>query len=311
MPVKIFIIAALLWGSLGRADDDASICDSFQDPGSDLRVRNCQALFADPTLIPNHDALVFSLKYFRDNYGGLQDPSCALASESHIKTPDHIEDNGILSDDQIKAGIHNKCQFVINDVNTRWPGVKSRSTAYYVDLCADKTQPGRAANPEQEIVQKFYMNVGYGPPFRDENHNKRLGIIGGSTLAGCFLTNNEAYDFQPYDEYAKNSKYKNLEASLAKQGLKLRGLRLVGLNSSNNKTEYRKPIHVSPFSNSEGCPSVEWTHLPFIEELAQNGPSLLVNYGPKSFHTDTKVCDNPGNPNEGAPPATTKRSTGK
>ena len=295
MPVKIFIIAALLWGSLGRADDDASICDSFQDLGSDLRVKNCQALFADPTLIPNHDALVFSLKYFRDNYGGLQDPSCALASESHINTPDHISDNGILTDDQIKAGIQNKCQFVINDVNTRWPGFKSRSTAYYVDLCADKTQPGRTANPKQEIVQKFYMNVGYGPPFRDEDQNKRLGIIGGSTLAGCFLTDNEAYDFEPYDQYAKNSKYIDLEAFLKRKILNF-GHSVLWMNSQITKPNIESRSMRLHFLIVKGCPSVEWTHLPLIEELAKNGPSLLVNYGPKSFHTDTKVCDNPGNP---------------
>ncbi len=181
---------------------------------------------------------------------------------------------GVLSKEKIRGGIANGCQFVINDLNSRYQGMINRSNAYYVDLCAKDSK---------KIVTHFYMNKGTGTS--SHGYSDREGAH--STVAGAFLTAPHTFDFHPF---RMSSGYRQIARELGH----IPALRIVGLNSSNNSTDFGKPIHVSPYKSSWGCPSVSSQDAWVLQKLAARGPSLLVNYGPSSLHQSTRSCENNG-----------------
>jgi hypothetical protein len=236
---------------------------NLKDEFSTLRIRNCQTLVARG-LIPNQNAFTYTLQYLRDNYRKLADPSCAMRSVA-------IASHHVMNKDKVLRGIQNGCQFVINDTTSMWEGMKLRTPAYFVDLCSK--------NPDK-VVRKFFMNVGTGPRYVDKEGNH-------STVAGAFMTDSATYSFQPF---RKSPGYRKIEKSM--KGGRLPGLRLVGLNSSDCRTDFGKPLHVSPYQSSWGCPSVGVENADILFTLAEHGPSLVINYGPPDFHNSTTTCTN-------------------
>jgi hypothetical protein len=280
----VFGILVLLSAVNSKA---TSICDdlsSIDDGKSTLRVKNCEAVLQN---IPNKDAATFTMQYFKDNYQHLADSSCAEESSSVA--------HGVLSKTKVDGGIQNGCQMVLNDTQKSWPGFPNRMTAYYVDLCATDSK---------KAVTKFYMNKGTGSSRRGFSDSNGAH----TTLAGAFLTDDQTFAFRPY----KMSKgYTQIKKQL---GGKIPALRLVGLNSSNNTSEYSKPIHASPYKSSWGCPSVAPENAWIMQKLASNGPSLLMNYGPSSMHQSTTTCHNQSSPakksGSSAVKATSKKTSG-
>lgn len=243
----------------------ADVCDdlaSIDDGKSEMRVKNCQQAMKE---IPNKQGLTYTVQYLKDNYHHLADPTCAVNSSS-VK-------RGVLSRAKVENGVQNGCQLVFNDLNRPYKGASSRSTAYFIDLCS---------SDPKKVVSTFYMNRGTGSNRRgytDEAGKK-------TTLAGAFLTDDQTFGFSPFK---MNGRYLKIKKQL---GGKIPALRLVGLNSSNNSSEYGKPIHASPYNSSWGCPSVSPENAWVMKKLASGGPSLLMNYGPSTMHQSTTSCGN-------------------
>lgn len=262
---KLTLICGALLALSAAQVAKADVCDSLasiEDGKSELRVKNCKQALKE---IPNKEGINYTMQYFKDNYRKLADPTCAAGSSS-VK-------RGVLSRAKVENGIQNGCQFVFNDLKRPYGGLSSRSTAYFIDLCA--------ADPKG-AVKTIYMNRGTGSArkgYTDVNGQK-------TTLAGAFLTNDQVYSFHPFKMKASYVKIKK------QLGGKIPGLRLVGLNSSNNDSEYGKPLHASPYRSSSGCPSVGPENAWVLSKLASNGPSLLMNYGPSTMHQSTKSCSN-------------------
>lgn len=241
------------------------VCESLAriyDFNTKLRIANCKAAYA---AIDNKEAFKFTIQYFNDNYKKLADPTCAKESTSVQK--------GVLPFDTVASGIQNGCTMVLNDLETPYQKFPFRSVAYFIDLCA---------KDRKKAVRKFFMMKGVG--------SQEKGYLDApeqfTTLAGAFLTNSKVEKFKPYK---KTAKYEDMRI---KMGGTIPKLRVIGLNNSNNSSEFTKPIHASPYFSSFGCPSVAPENAWVIEDLATRGPSLLMNYGPPELHKNTKVCDN-------------------
>lgn len=280
-PLFVFGILALLSAQSVKAVEVCANLASIEDSKSEIRVKNCEAAYA---AIGNKEAFTYTMKYFKDNYRKLADPTCAEQSSSVAR--------GILSKGKVDEGIQNGCSMVVNDIKSTYNGAANRTTAYYIDLCAPDSK---------KAVTKFYMNRGTG--------SARKGFMDSSgaktTLAGAFLTDNKTFAFSPY----KMSKgYVQIKRKL---GGKIPALRLVGLNSSNNSSEYSKPIHASPYNSSWGCPSVAPENAWVMSKLASNGPSLLMNYGPASMHQSTTSCHNQSAPAKKTSAKSSKKSGSK
>ncbi|HVK62607.1 MAG TPA: hypothetical protein VM432_13700, partial [Bdellovibrionales bacterium] len=108
----------------------STICDAFRTPGQEKKLANCETVVARG-LIPNTNALSYTIKYLNENQNGLKDPSCAIDG---IDPSDDC--HSCRNPDWVKSGFENKCSFIINDLQTPWKRnvAKNRSTAYYVDL---------------------------------------------------------------------------------------------------------------------------------------------------------------------------------
>ena len=276
--VYLFGILVLLSAANSKATEVCDNLASIDDGKSALRVKNCEVAMKS---IANKDAATFTMKYFKDNYHRLADSSCAEQSSSVAR--------GVLTRVQVDSGIQNGCQLVLNDTQRAVRGFPNRMTAYYVDLCATDSS---------KAVTQFFMNKGTGSARKGYADNNGAH----TTLAGAFLTDNQTFAFSPYK---MSSGYRQIKKKL---GGRIPALRLVGLNSSNNSSEYSKPIHASPYKSSWGCPSVSPENAWIMQKLASNGPSLLMNYGPSSLHQSTTSCHNQSSP---AKKASASSSTSK
>lgn len=245
--------------------------EAFRDQYYELRIRNCERLKKSGS-IPNSHALDYTLNYLGQNYHGLKDYSCALDGLTKDTACDICK-----KPTQIRQGIKNGCSFILNDLKRPWGDGTTRTTGYYIDLCQESADP---------LVQKFYVNVGTGTIT-----NKNYADIADakSTLPGAFLTDDKVMPFFPYNP----DKYQTLKKNL---GGVLPSIRLVGLNTSNNSSEDSKPMHVSPFKTSWGCPSVGQQTAPIMRKLVEKGPALIMNYHSAQYE-QKKSCDNDGNEN--------------
>ncbi len=229
---------------------------------------NCDKLYEAG--IPK-DALDFTLQSFNKNLTSFKTSKCFKWGEpkNHYSFANTNEEK---FKNKVKNGIVNKCQIVIND--TREKQMQYRGTMYYIDLCS---------GVEPKVV-KTYFNMGTGTYTND------FANVSGkkSTVLGAFLTNYQVFDYQP-----GNEKYKKLRSFIKIQTGKsyAHGIQLFGLQGTNNNASNdMKYLHVSPYRSSWGCPSIDSKNYWMIEELAKNGPSLLVNYGEKSKMEDINKC---------------------
>ncbi|HRO66579.1 MAG TPA: hypothetical protein PL182_03335 [Pseudobdellovibrionaceae bacterium] len=301
MKLSVLFLSAVLFSStLARGADGSDPENLPADPvvertgpcafleKNSIRERNCLTILSRK-LIANEKAFTYTMEYLRDNSGRLADSSCLPETVGFMPKTVTIKkkkktivktvvtgkpgEEGVTVD-TLKNGIQNKCVFFLNDVGASKGHPQAQG--YLVDLCA---------TDEKKVVTKITTNKGTGTgagnaKFTDVEGKK-------TTLVGAFITAPQVHDFIPFKMSGGYKKIKKKEG-------RIRGLRLFGLNSSNNDTYQGKPMHASPYNTSWGCPSVRGEDSWIMDKLVEGGPALVMNYGPESYHQSTTVCENEG-----------------
>lgn len=242
--------------SKATEDEKINACDI---PTVDsLWKERCVSLFDS---IPN-DALLYSLNIMKLNATSFKSNKCYK-----MRGPNGTAMAGVTKEaflESLSNGLPNKCQFIIND--TRDKLSQCRGRMYYIDLC----------NSSKNLV-KDYFNIGTGTCKKGRGFRNYADQ--NTTVLGAFFTNYKAVNF-----YNQNSRYNSLRSKIKQSTGRYwaPALMLFGLQNTNNNASLNgKYMHVSPYVSSFGCPSVSWQNSYMIEELAKNGPSLMVNYGHK------------------------------
>ena len=170
-----------------------------------------------------------------------------------------------LEDDLLKNGLPNKCQIIINDAGERV--AQCRGKMYYIDLCQG----------DSPVVTETYFNMGTGTCRRGNGYRNESGI--GTTLLGAFFTHNQNFDFTLTSSQPRH--YRDVARMVERAGgsREATAVSLFGLQKSNNlSSRTGKYMHVSTYQSSLGCPSIAPENYYMIEALAENGPSLVLNY---------------------------------
>lgn len=300
-------------------------CAFLQAPefGQRNQYRNCLALFENPS-IPK-DMLEYGMAFFRDNFGRLQDRSC-LENEYHFtlsgkRVPKvervigtHLGKEwrrkigfGGLSRESLRRGIANPCQMLFNDFNHRAKvspkeSLKGRFAVngYFIDLCADDPA---------EVVTVITMRRGNGfgvaswQGDRSYSDEPRTGLVS----PGPFITSSTSFDYLDSVDPRFRNDYRRLQSRhkkfLESSGQKvaenppMTSCRMAGVYQSNNDSSDRKFLHPAGFEKTSGCVGFDHRYIDKIKQLCSGKSSLVLNYGPKEFHTDTKNCKN-GEPDE-------------
>ncbi len=240
-----------------------------------IKTNNCMSLLekANRGEIPK-DALLYTLNFLKLNLGGLKDDSCVSTSSQPQGLPEPLQ---------------NSCQFIINDMNQRISGFPNRSPTYFIDLCH-----GRSGSVNKGLITKSYVNRGTGSS--NLNNPNYLDTTGRkTTVIGAFVTG----AYSPFTPYRVSQKYRSIGYGRCKAGTPIEEcniprLALYGVMESNNSSTSRKPMHVSPYNSSNGCPSINQDDRWKMTALYRNGPSLVMNYGPERFHTQSSLtnCNN-------------------
>ncbi len=223
---------------------------------SEQWVKNCEALYRAG--IPK-DALEYALKVMQLNDDSFESNKCYKTGPSG-----HYSMRGVSKADferKMSGGLPNKCQMVINDTRDKLGTYRGRM--YYIDLCS-----GSAPK-----VVKSYFNMGTGT-FKN-SYADRGGAH--TTVKGAFFTNYKTFSFQKNNSayQAVKSRVKSLSGTY-----KAPSVQLFGLSTTNNEAGPNlKYMHVSGYKSSWGCPSISPDNYWMIEKLANNGPSLVLNYG--------------------------------
>lgn len=252
LKVVLFVILSGFGQLAYSAETAESVCAKFDSP----RKENCLAAFK---AVPNKKALTYTLRFLQLNSSGLKDSSC-------VRPGKHIKKN------PAKKGIQNTCSFVLNDLTSKYKGSPLRANAYFVDLCAPS---GKG------VVKSFYVNKGTGTAHA--NYADRSGAH--TTNPGAYLTADQIVNFVPN---TLSAGYRWLSKLF---GGMIPSLRMVGLHSTNNDTADGKPMHVSPYKSSHGCPSISADSVGIMRKLAEKGPSLVMNYGPDQFHPEDSLTN--------------------
>lgn len=274
------------------------VCDAFRSPRLQPQLANCESVVRRK-LVPNTAALDYTIKYMVANHKGLQDSRCAvrkLRTERlhYIGQASDICENCKKSE-WVEKGIENNCSFVINDLQTPWVKTKNgptdQTTGYFVDLCASTSS---------QLVTKFAINGAKGGRGDDIPREKLSTAPSNSnTLVGAFLFNGKVTnDFVPgnkakYESIARNfRKCSSLNPRICDTGVP--AIRMVGLNSSNNDTEFDKPFHISKYTRGAGCPGIQMTKdaEPMMQKIVSRGSSLYMSYGGEKFKQSGKSCYN-------------------
>ena len=265
----MLVIVGVTSLATGRPMDDEQISSPACDflPKGSLRAKNCEMIFAQ-NLIPNREAITFTLGYFRDNTQGLADSSCIDFPESPMPGEEGV------SPETLKKGIQNECVFFLHDVTSREKG-SSQAQGYLVDLCS--RDPSKVVNP-------VVTNQGVGSTRKGNEYYDLEGE--NTTVLGAFITAPKLHSFTPL-KWSKA--YKGLKKKL---GGSIPALRIFGVQSSNNETFQGKPMHGTPYNSSFGCPAVGADDVWIMNKLVENGPALVMNYGPRSAHQSTTNCRN-------------------
>ncbi len=293
------LMAALILLVTAQSAIATEICDAFRSPTRlQPQLANCESLVRRK-LVPNAAALDHTIKYLVANHKGLQDSRCAtrkLRTEKlhWIGQASDICENCKKSD-WVEKGIENNCSFVINDLQTPWvrskKGPTDQTTGYFVDLCSSNSS---------SLVTKFAINGASGGRGDDIPREKlQTAPSNSKTLAGAFLMNGKVTnDFVPgnkvkYESIAKNfRKCTSLNPRICDSGIP--AIRMVGLNSSNNDTEFDKPFHISKYTRGLGCPGIQFTKdaEPMMQKIASRGSSLYMSYDGEKSKQAGKSCYN-------------------
>ena len=264
--------AAPRYFSAEAADDQLCAFVDTTGGADQTKTENCEKLLklADEGKI-SKDALRYTLQYFKMNQGELQDRTCA-DSDSQPNAP---------------KGISNSCQFVINDMNERISGFSNRSPSHFIDLC-----DGGEGGLGKGLINSSYVNRGTGSS-RDSDPEQYIDRNGDkTTVIGPFLTG----ALRPFTPFKISRQYRNIGWKRCTNiaDCKVLRLELYGLMESNNDSTHgpgKKPLHVSPYRSSSGCPSVSVDNRWQILALNKNGPSLVMNYGPQKYHDRSSLTN--------------------
>jgi hypothetical protein len=235
-------------------------------PGQDEQwISNCHALLELDGIPKNA---------FRYALEGLKRNSSSFATKNCYKMADsaHRSMMGLKKDDfegLLSEGIPNKCTMVVNDfddrIKTHGGAYKCQARSYYIDLCSG----------EKPVVEKTQTYLGYGTCKGKNGFTNQSGK--GTSLLGFFVSHNKTFDFGQ-----KDAEYKAVANSIRKmrgnQDRNIPSVALFGLQTTNNGAapDY-KYLHVGAYT-SAGCPSLPPEKYYLIEEMAKNGPSVVVNY---------------------------------
>lgn len=243
--------------------------------------RNCEQLYAQG--IP-HGALDYSLRFLQLNATSFRTNQCYYPRQGFRANPAHSAQNNLnrdsFRDNYMSDGISNKCQIVINNTDERIPGNNCQARMYYIDLC-------QGDSPQ---VHETYFNLGSGTCRRGRGFTNGINLY--TTVLGAFVTNDVAFNFHPVGE-RNQARYSALREEIRSRHGGPRQATSVGLfglqNTNNLSMRTGKHMHVSPFNSSGGCPSIAGENWWMINNLAQNGPSLVVNYASEGME-DPEVC---------------------
>lgn len=249
-----------------HAAKTTTVCKPYQTAGMQYQYESCKKIVA-AKLVPNLDALAYTIRIHRANIGRLVDPSCAIAG---IDPKDRCI--SCRNPDWIKRGIENTCSFVLNDYTKLWaddpqPG---RTTAYFVDFCAPTLS---------QMVTKFYMNGGTDPVGIDDP-TRNSSLVGAFLAEG--LVRGDFFTGHP-EAYAGIKSRFNGQIPV---------VRMIGINSSNNTSEFDKPFHVTPFKTSLGCSAVNENVYPVMVKYTSRGSSLFMKYNGRASEQSSSSCVN-------------------
>lgn len=232
--------------------------------------RNCEQLYT--TGIPA-GALNYALEVMRLNATSFRTDQCfrpnPRGDNGGLKHAEHVSMDG-LTDDQFENnlmanGLPNKCQIVINDTGDRI--AECRARMYYIDLC-------QGSSP---VVRETYSNLGTGTCRLGRGYENGVGRR--TTVLGAFFTHRETFDFR--NTTTQRDAYDRVAGEVQAAGgpRQATAIQLFGLQNTNNlASRTGKYMHVSPWVSSWGCPSIAPENYYMIEALADNGPSLVLNY---------------------------------
>lgn len=190
----------------------------------------------------------------------------------HYSTPKEESKEGFTA--TLENGIQNKCTMIINDyddrIATHGKNIKCKARMYYINLC--KSEP--------EVI-KDYSYVGFGTCKGNKGFKNETDQ--GTTLLGFSVTSSEAFAFAKSDA-SYNAIRKKLDGRIP-------SVSLFGLQNSNNRssTDY-KYLHVGAYT-SAGCPSIDPSNAWMIDEMASDGPSVVVGYKEGEMESFDKCGD--------------------
>jgi hypothetical protein len=260
-------------------DPVEGVRDRCQIEGTDEQWRrNCENLY-NAGIPP--EALDYTLEIMQLNSTSFAMDQCYDSEE--LRESAHPSMNGhnaeSIRNDLMSDGFRNKCQFVINDTDDLIPGHSCRGRMYYIDLCQG----------DEPQVTRDYFNIGTGTCVNGRGFTDGRNI--GTTVLGAFFTNDNTFDFHPGGSRSIQP-YRDLRAQIESMGgpREATAVGLIGMQNTNNLASLTgKHMHVSPYQSSLGCPSIAPENYYMIQALANNGPSLVVNFAREGME-DPQEC---------------------
>ncbi|MCR9203597.1 MAG: hypothetical protein NXH75_03400 [Halobacteriovoraceae bacterium] len=176
--------------------------------------------------------------------------------------------------EKMDGGIKNKCRFIINDVGDRLEShggeLKCLMRTHIVNICTGESR-------------KTKSWVGYGTCKRGRGNKNQTDQ--GTTLLGFQVTNDKSFGFAKRDASYNNIRTRfnqkfGDEDSFGNNSYRIPAISLFGLQTTNNRSmQDYKYLHIGAYT-SAGCPSLVESEENYnvIEQLAKDGPSVVVNY---------------------------------
>ena len=258
------------------------LCD-VGGPNAHEINETCERIRSGQTEVPV-EAFEWAMQFYRNNLGQLRTSQCWHRDEdgrNSERAEMRADDRWAGVEEALPRGINNRCQMIINDTRPRQPGNPAgahRRSMYFIDLCSGD-------------VVKSWMNMGTGTPYANAANQR-------STLAGAFLTAVQTQRFVPCSDTTdanclrRRADVNRLLAPLSQPNQTRLGL--LGMQGSNNRAiADGKPMHVTSYPSSHGCPSIDANlneQHQIIARLAGGGPSLVVNYAEDQYMDDPATC---------------------
>lgn len=230
-------------------------------------MKNCDELLASGKVPKN--AFKYTLKMMKKNSESFETNQCYQLTNKNHKSMMGLTKS--KTEAMMSNGLKNKCQVIINNyderIKTHGGTYKCKTAMYYIDIC--KGTSG---------VKKDYSYLGYGTCKRKRGFVNKSGQ--GTTLIGAFITHNKSFNFSKIKNGVEDQHYASIRRWMKKNTgkSKIPSVALIGLQKQNSRAaaDY-KYLHVGAYT-SAGCPSVDKKNHWMINELTDNGPSMVVNY---------------------------------